>query len=140
MPVLGNLAWAPMPSFDGVEVFDRFNEVPTFGIIRAGAGTHLFWRAFGYVTDHVSLWLYVPMLQGDEESLADCDGEDLLRGSVYDSPVARYVTLGVAWDNRIIFEREWLLPAGLDDMQFKKQVLRFVVEAMQIKMEQGFPA
>ena len=35
LPMLGNLAWAPVPAIESVEVLDRFNGVPTFGLFRA---------------------------------------------------------------------------------------------------------
>jgi hypothetical protein len=140
MPVVGNLAWVPTPAVDEVDILDRFNGVPTFGIVHGSTGSHLFWRSFGYVTDHVSLWLYVPLTPQDEQSLSSCDGEDALVGLVNGSPVNRYVTVGAAWDNRLIFEREWLLPAGLSEAAFRKSSLRFVAEAMQMKVDQGLPS
>jgi hypothetical protein len=140
MPTVGNLAWAPMASVDEVEILDRFNGVPTFGIVRGSAGSHLFWRAVGYVPDHASFWLYVPLGAVDEVRLRESQDEDFLNGIVHQSPVERYVTLAVAWDNRILFEREWLMPAGLNDLEFKRASLRFLTEALQIKIEQGLPA
>jgi hypothetical protein len=140
MPVVGNLAWAPMPNVDEVEILDRFNGVPTFGIVRGAVGSHLFWRVLGYVPDHASFWLYVPLEAADERRLAECDDQEFLSGIVSDSAGERYVTLAVAWDNRVLFEREWLMPAGLSDTEFKKSGLRFLTESMEITIEQGLPA
>jgi hypothetical protein len=32
LPMVGNLAWAPAPGIESVDVFDRFNGVPTLGL------------------------------------------------------------------------------------------------------------
>jgi len=47
LPMLGNLAWAPVPAIENVD--DRFNGVPTFGIFSSGGDRQLFWRVTGYV-------------------------------------------------------------------------------------------
>ncbi|MEU8171229.1 hypothetical protein AB0B97_32480, partial [Micromonospora sp. NPDC049004] len=60
LPMLGNLAWAPVTSVEKVEIFDRYNGVPTLGVFRTGGQAHLFWRVLGYIGD-ISLWLYVPL-------------------------------------------------------------------------------
>jgi hypothetical protein len=57
LPVPGNLAWAPVPAIENVEVLDRFNGVPTFGVFTAGGERQLFWRVTGYVPFHVHLAL-----------------------------------------------------------------------------------
>lgn len=32
LPMMGNLAWAPAPGIENVDVLDRFNGVPTLGL------------------------------------------------------------------------------------------------------------
>lgn len=46
-PMVGNLAWAPLPAFEEVEVLDRFNGVPTLGVFGKPGDKILFWRAWG---------------------------------------------------------------------------------------------
>jgi hypothetical protein len=58
--MIGNLAWAPSPAFEEVEVLDRFNGVPTLGVFGKPGERILFWRALGYVpADEISAWIYV---------------------------------------------------------------------------------
>jgi hypothetical protein len=45
--MLGNLAWAPLPAFEEVEVLDRFNRVPTLGTFGRPGEKILFWRVLG---------------------------------------------------------------------------------------------
>src|SRR5207253_1405907 len=93
-------------------IFDRFNGVPTLGIARSGAESHLFWRALFYLDDF-SLWLYVPLTGEDEEHVDADDDSDLMDGIAFSSKKPRYSTVGVAYQNRLIFEREWRLPPDL---------------------------
>ena len=140
MPVTGNLAWTPMPSVDHIDILDRFNGVPTLGVVTGSGGSHLFWRVAGYVTTHVSCWIYVPLDDQDVAALEHGSEEDLLHGLVFASPKERYVTVSAAWDYRVIFEREWLLPADLTSDQMYAAFVRFLAEAMQMKVDQGLPA
>jgi hypothetical protein len=43
-PMVGNLAWAPLPAFEEVDVLDRFNGVPTLGTFGKPGSKILFWR------------------------------------------------------------------------------------------------
>src|ERR1700722_5557144 len=109
LPMLGNLAWAPVPAIENVEILDRFNGVPIFGLFTAAGARQLFWRALGYVPRSSSIWLYVPLNAAEEGALSSADASDLLTGTVFQSPTARYATVGVARDYRLVFEREWQL-------------------------------
>jgi hypothetical protein len=42
LAMLGNLAWAPVPAIESVEVLDRFNGVPTFGLFSTGGERQVF--------------------------------------------------------------------------------------------------
>jgi hypothetical protein len=139
LPTLGNLAWAPVAAIENVEILDRFNGVPTFGLFSAGGERQLFWRFTGYVTDAVSVWIYVPLTAADENRLASADPPDLLDGLVFRSPGPRYATVGVAHDYRLIFEREWQLPADGDPQRLLLEVLMFMVEAMAMSLREDLP-
>lgn len=139
MPVLGNLAWAPYAETDRVEILDRFNGVPTLGVLRTRDGNHLFWRVAGYVSQF-SLWLYVPLDEADYARLQECDGTTLLDGLVLQSPKQRYLTLGLAESNRLMFEREWVLPGMADEHQLMSELLPFLLEALTLSLEQDLPA
>ncbi|MEU3453090.1 hypothetical protein ABZ671_05745 [Micromonospora sp. NPDC006766] len=139
LPKLGNLAWAPITSVEEVEIFDRYNGVPTLGVFRTGSVAHLFWRVLGYTGD-ISLWLYVPLSDGDEQALDDDEGPGLLDGIVYHSPRQRYVTVGVADFNRLIFEREWSIPAEAKRGEILHSLVEDVAAALQFAIEEGFPA
>jgi hypothetical protein len=139
LPMLGNLAWAPVPAIENVEILDRFNGVPTFGLFSSGGERQLFWRVTGYVTRSVSVWLYVPLTAADERQLVCADPSDLLEGLVFRSRESRYVTVGVAADYRLIFEREWHIPQGLDSSRLLREVLVFLIEAMQLALAEDLP-
>ena len=114
VPMRGNLAWAPLPAFEEVEVLDRFNGVPTLGIFGPPGSRVLFWRASGYVPRHgISAWLYVPLDEADKAHLADADSADLLHGIVFQSAEPRAVTIGLAADYRLALAYPWQLPADL---------------------------
>ena len=138
LPTLGNLAWAPVAAIENVEILDRFNGVPTFGLFSAGGERQLFWRVTGYVAK-VSVWLYVPLTAADENRLTRTDPPDLLDGLVFRSRVPRYVTVGVADNNRVIFEREWHLPENADPPRLMREVLAFIVEAMHTSLDEDLP-
>jgi hypothetical protein len=139
MPVLGNLAWAPYADTDRVEILDRFNGVPTLGVLTTRAGGHLFWRAAGYVSSF-SLWIYVPLIPADCTRLRECDDSALLNGLVFQSPGQRYVTVGLAENNRLMFEREWVLPGSATERQLMRDLLSFLLEALTVALEQDLPA
>jgi hypothetical protein len=139
LPVLGNLAWAPVPGIENVEVLDRFNGVPTFGLFSAGGERQLFWRVSGYVPRSLSIWLHVPLTDADESRLADAEPSDLLNGIVFRSREPRYVTVGIARDYRLVFEREWHLPQDTDPQKLPVEVLGFLVDALMIALEGDMP-
>ena len=139
LPMLGNLAWAPVPAIENVEVLDRFNGVPTFGLFSAGGERQLFWRVTGYVPRSTSIWLYVPLTAVDENRIVHAEPSDLLSGLVFGSRQDRYVTVGVATDYRLVFEREWHLPENIDAQTLLSDVLGFLVEALRIALSEDMP-
>jgi hypothetical protein len=139
MPVLGNLAWVPHAAVERVEILDRFNGVPTLGVLKQQDTDHLFWRAVGYVPDRFSIWIYAPIDDEDARHLEECGPTDLLDGLVFDSTRPRYVTVGVAEDNRLFFEREWLLPESHASRSVRLSLLQFLLEALKIAQAQGLP-
>lgn len=134
MPELGNLAWAPLAAVEEVEIFDRYNGVPTLGVFRSAGETHMFWRVVGYTGD-ISLWLYVPLSPGDERNMQDDEGPGLLDGIVFRSPQPRFATVGVANLNRLVFEREWSVPAGLDQAGVLRPLLDFAYESLTLALQ-----
>jgi hypothetical protein len=111
-PMIGNIAWAPLPAFEEVEAFDRFNGVPTLGVFGNPGDRTLFWRAWGYVPKHdMSIWLYVPLTEPEERRLESAEPTELLQGLIFDCPAARRITVGLANDYRLTFEFEWVMPA-----------------------------
>lgn len=139
LPMLGNLAWAPVPAIENVEVLDRFNGVPTFGLFSAGGERQLFWRVTGYVPRAISVWLYIPLTPADENRLAHVDPADLLGGLVFRSRESRYVTVGIARDYRLVFEREWHLPENTDPQKLLPDVLEFLLDALTIALREDMP-
>jgi hypothetical protein len=139
LPMLGNLAWAPVPAIEHVEVLDRFNGVPTFGLFSADGERQLFWRLTGYVPRSMSIWLYVPLTVADENRLAYAEPSDLLSGLVFQSRDPRYVTVGVARDYRLVFEREWHLPDNADAQTLLADVLVFLRDALRIALAEDMP-
>ncbi|MEU7980069.1 hypothetical protein AB0B63_16225 [Micromonospora sp. NPDC049081] len=121
-----------------VEIFDRYNGVPTLGIFRTGGQAHLFWRTLGYTGD-ISLWLYVPLSDGDQEALGDDEGPGLLDGIVYQSARQRWVTVGVADYYRLIFEREWSIPPNAKHGQILRSLIEDVTAALQLAIDGGLP-
>jgi hypothetical protein len=132
IPEIGSLAWSPHAAVDAIEILDRFNGVPTLGIIRANAGSHLFWRVAPYVSD-VSIWLYVPVGPTDLVCLESTDDDPLDR-LVFRSVIARHTTMAVAHDNRVVFEREWRLPEELEPPQLLRALMGFAAEALRIAL------
>jgi hypothetical protein len=138
MPEVGNLAWIPLTSVEEVEIFDRYNGVPTLGVFRLGGQAHLFWRALGYTGD-VSVWLYVPLSPQDEACLENDEGPGLLDGTVFRSTHPRYVAVGIADFNRLIFEREWIVPRELRQADIIRPLAEFIEESLQIALDEGLP-
>lgn len=140
LPMMGNLAWAPTPGIENVDVLDRFNGVPTLGLFSAGGERELFWRATGYVPRKMSIWIYVPVTDDDEKRLSCAEPSDVLTGLIFQSPVARYVTVGLALDYRLAFEREWQLPVNADPDRLITEMLVFLDEALDIALQQTLPS
>jgi hypothetical protein len=139
LPMLGNLAWAPEPAIESVEVLDRFNGVPTFGLFSAGGERQLFWRVTGYVPRSYSIWLYIPLTAEDENRLSHAEPSDLLGGLAFGSSAPRYATVGVAKDYRLVFEREWRLPQDTDSQRLLDDVLGFLLDALTIALSEDMP-
>jgi hypothetical protein len=139
MPEIGNLAWAAVAAVEGVEIHDRFNGVPTLGTVRVDSQSHLFWRALFYVSD-VSIWMYVPLTEAELHRIETDDDVDPLDGLVFDAPEPRFVAVAAAGDNRIVFEREWKLPAGVDGEALVSEVAEFMLESLQLALDQDMPA
>jgi hypothetical protein len=130
---LGNRTWEPYKTVDSLEVLDRHNGVPTLGFFTAGGQRQLFWQALGYVTDAFSVWIYVPV-----SPAAPVDPR-LPEGLILGSPTDRIATVGVAYHNRLIFEREWSIPAGADEGRLLRDLTHFLVEAMDMADRHGLP-
>lgn len=139
LPMTGNLAWAPAPGIENVDVFDRFNGVPTLGLFSVGGKRNLFWRALGYVPRRVSIWIYLPLTEADERHLSSTDPSDLLAGLTFHSLTERYATVGIALEYRLVFEREWHLPADASPDRLIDEMLEFLREALDIAMQQELP-
>ena len=139
LPMLGNLAWAPVPAIESVEVLDRFNGVPTFGLFSARGERQVFWRVTGYVPRSYSIWLYIPLTADDESRLSHAEPSDLLAGLVFGSSAPRYATVGVARDYRLIFEREWRIPQDTDSQRLLGDVLGFLLDALTIALSEDMP-
>jgi hypothetical protein len=139
LPMLGNLAWAPVPAIESVEVLDRFNGVPTFGLFSTGGERQLFWRVTGYVPRSYSVWLYIPLTADDESRLSHAEPSDLLAGLVFGSSAPRYATVGVAKDYRLVFEREWRIPQDTDSQRLPGDVLGFLLDALTIALSEDMP-
>ena len=139
LPVLGNLAWAPVPAIENVEVLDRFNGVPTFGLFSVAGERQVFWRVTGYVPQSFSIWLYIPLTVGDEDRLAYAEPSDLLGGLAFRSQIPRYATVGVARDYRLVFEREWQIPIGIDARRLLDDVIGFLLDALTIALNEDMP-
>jgi hypothetical protein len=135
----GNLAWAPAPGLENVDVFDRFNGVPTLGLFSAGGKRNLFWRALGYVPRRMSIWIYLPLTEADERHLSCSDSSDPLTRLAFHSPAERYATVGIALEYRLVFEREWRIPVDAGADQLIAEMLEFLTEALDIAMQQEFP-
>ncbi|MFD6757306.1 hypothetical protein [Micromonospora gifhornensis] len=139
IPEIGNLAWAPLSTAKKVEIFDRYNGVPTLGTISTTRHSHLYWRVLGY-TDDFSLWLYVPLTDEDQAKLEQDEGVGILDGIVFRSAQPRYVTVGVAHSHRLIFEREWIMPENLQQDQIIQPVALFAAEALEIGIRESLPS
>jgi hypothetical protein len=142
-PMVGNLAWAPLPAFEEVETLDRFNGVPTLGVFGRPGERALFWRALGYVPKRemsVSIWIYVPLDEADERRLEPDDASDLLNGLIFQSEAPRAVTVGIARDYRLLFEYEWVLPAGLSPNELLHEMIHFAAESLNETLKQVAPA
>lgn len=129
--MIGNLAWAPLPAFEEVDVLDRFNGVPTLGTFGKPGGKFLFWRVIGYVPPHgLSVWVYVPLTPADEQHLKDADPADLLHGLIFESAQARHVPVGMAKDYRLFVAFDWDLPVGASADDLVHEMLVFLSSSL----------
>jgi hypothetical protein len=136
-PMLGNLAWAPLPAFEEVEVLDRFNGVPTLGTFGRPGEKILFWRALGYVPPGgLSVWLYVPLDADDEQHLTDAEPAELLHGLVFHSTQWRKATVGLARDYRLFVNFDWNLPVGAPSDGLVREMLTFLASSLEGLAEQ----
>lgn len=87
----------------------------------------------------MSIWLYVPLTSADENRLAQAEPSDLLSGLVFRSREPRYLTVGVAKDYRLVFEREWRLPENTDSQTLLADVLAFLLDALTIALSEDMP-
>jgi hypothetical protein len=87
----------------------------------------------------MSIWLYVPLTAEDEARLARTEPTDLLSGLVFRSPGPRYVSVGIATDYRLIFEREWRLPENSEQRTLLTDVLEFLNDALAIALNENLP-
>ena len=137
-PMVGNLAWAPLPAFEEVEVLDRFNGVPSLGLFGQPGSKTLFWRALGYVPPRgISVWVYIPLDSGDEQHLESADPSALLRGLFFESPGCRRVTLGMALDNRLFAEFQWDLRPGASADALITEMLGFLKSSLAAMAEEA---
>jgi hypothetical protein len=139
LPMPGNLAWAPVPAVENVEVLDRFNGVPTLGLFSVRGERQLFWRLTGYVPRSLSIWLYVSLTGADENRLAHTEPSDLLDDLVFGTDTPRYATVGIAKDYRLVFEREWQVPRNTDAPSLLHDVLDFLLESLTIALNEDMP-
>jgi hypothetical protein len=130
-PMVGNLAWAPLPAFEEVDVLDRFNGVPTLGTFGRPGSKILFWRVLGYVPPSgLSVWLYVPLSEEDERHLEEAEPSELLHGLVFQSAQWRQVTVGMAKDYRLFVEFDWNLPVQAPSEDLVREMLGFLASSL----------
>jgi hypothetical protein len=138
-PMIGNLAWAPLPAFEEVEVLDRFNGVPTLGVFGQPGDRVLFWRVTGYVPrrNELSVWMYVPLGGTDEQRLEAASGSEFLEGLIFNAAVSRPVTVGVCHAYRLVLEYQWDLPPGLSSNHVVKGLAGFLSSALAKTMDEN---
>jgi hypothetical protein len=125
--MVGNLAWAPLPDFEEVEVLDRFNGVPTLGVVGKPGHRTLFWRALGYVPPRdISVWLYVSLTPADVAHLDNADPSELLDGLIFESREWRHVTIGIAKEYRLFVDFDWNLPLKASPDEVVREMTRFL--------------
>jgi hypothetical protein len=119
LPMLGNLAWAPVPAVESVEVLDRFNGVPTFGLFSSRGQRQLFWRVTGYVPQSFSIWLYIPLAAAVRRSAIRHRGH----------------SQGLPPD----LEREWQLPEDVEPQPLVRGLVTFLLDALRIMLTEDMP-
>lgn len=130
---LGRAAWEPAEAAE-VEVYDRFNGVPTIGFFTAAGQRIFFWQAFGHVTDGISAWVYVPA-----PPTGELDENALPYGLVFGSPVARAAVVAVAVSNRLVFWQNWTIEAGLDTPALLHAMAHYLLDAVQAAYSRDLP-
>lgn len=137
LPTLDNLAWVPFAGTDQIEILDSHNGVPSLSIVTVDGSSFLCWRAAFYTLDF-SLWLYVRLHGAEAETLADSEAP--LDGIVFGLDERRFATIGVANElNRLAFEREWYIPAGLTPYNAYDVIVEYAIESMEMAMSQDPP-
>jgi hypothetical protein len=137
MPDLQNLGWAPFAATDNVEIYDRWNGVPTLGVVRKGSEHVLFWQAAG--ADGVGIWVYVNLDAADLARLDD-DEQGPLDGIVMGLQQPRFATIGVSnGDLRLWFEREWQIPTGLTVDNSYHAIVEYTLEVLTESLAHDLP-
>lgn len=122
---IGERPWAPAGD-DPVDVLDRYNGIPTMGVLDQEQGSVLFWQVWGYAMETDSLWLYVGLTSRERRAIAEMETGDPVDAFVLRAAVDRDVTLGVAYENRLLAERSARIPAGSTASQVTKLAARAI--------------
>lgn len=131
---LGNVAWAPVNDFGSLDSLDRFNGVPTLGTFNTNGSWYLFWRAFH--VGNASLWLYQPVTERERKELLS--GGDL-DGVLFKRRKDCFATVGAAYKNRLIFEREIAISAGLDGEATWRAVMEHARTSLDMALQHDLP-
>jgi hypothetical protein len=86
------------------------------------------------------VWLYVDLTDREIAAIEQWESPDVLAGIVFDSPTPRFVAAAVADDNRVVFEREWNLPAGMTRDGLLHPLLTFVLDCLMLALQEELPA
>lgn len=76
----------------------------------------------------------MPLADADERHLSYTDASDLLAGLTFHSPTERHAAVGIALEYRLVFEREWHLPADASPDRLIDEMLQFLREALDTAM------
>jgi hypothetical protein len=133
---LGNIAWAPVNNFQTVELFDRFNGVPTLGVLAVSSKSYLFWRVMDH--DIASVWLYVPLTNRERNTLLK-NGDEALNGVLFNRRKEHYATVGLAYENRLFFEREFLMNPGMDSDAAYGAIIDHSLQSLRMMLDHDLP-